>query len=368
MRPQSDQVQWAFFQPSEFSADERAVAWRVGAFESQDFYQGEDPPFDLDEFCLLSRGTPEARRRKALVLAERWGTLLTWCGVCHRRHIWDRVTPHPKTGHAVDLADSWRSVPRPPLRMDPPGAFLGDKGARMVRTGSEPAGDWLAWANVINAIRRVHVAHLAGRDGDAPDVAVLWPGPPLPGPTQRPAIAAVLNKWLSATCVSPAVALPTNPPGAPPIRVVTIGSVLAWFAWTLRHELTAETGAILSCPFVQPDGKVCGMTERLKRAGDKSRDLCELHYATQGKRDERTLAALLAEPPDPRPHAQTAASVEALAGRGVVISDTGETPRLVRPPAQSETEPPDQAYREWQGSDPARLVSKAEHERGRRRS
>ena len=333
-----DALQWAIPRPSEFSADGKGVAWRFGAFEGQEVYRGEEPAFDLDEFCLLSRGSSqEERKRRAAALAERWGSPLTLCGICHKRHIWDKIRPRSGRPRAVELADTWWSVPQPPLRMDPPGSYLGDKGSRMVRTGSESVGDWLTWANVINALRRVYVANRDGRAVESADVELFWPGGLPAGANPRVPIGAVVNQWLSATCVSPALGYPLDPPGAPPIRVVQVGSVLAWFGWVLREEFTAESGSVIACP-------ECGMTERLKRAGDKSRTLCARCYDRQSKRDERSLAELGAEHEEREGHGLAPASVEALAGKGVVISNTGETPRLVRPPVQSPTEPPDSAY------------------------
>ena len=392
MRRQPDAVEWAIPKPSEFSADARGISWRFGAFEPQEFYRADEgreyavpsvtaePSYLVDEFALLSRGTPGQRVSRAVALAERWHSPLTLCGVCGCRHLWRGGT-------------SWQNR-KPKLQLQgPAGAYLGDAGTRLAHTGAESVDEWLTWADVLNAIRRVAIANRAGRQGEPADVEMFWPVPMQPddphpdgdgsnepempagyrtasertaevkqaiaGADHRLLVARFVNKWLSATCVSPALTYSAEAgPGVPPIRIVRIGSVLAWLGWVLREELTSESGAVLSCPFEYPGGKVCGMTERLRRAGDKSRELCELHYNTQGKRDERA---------ELRHHEQAAASVEALAGRGVVIGASGETPRLVRPPVQGETEPPDHVYREWQGSDPARLVSRAGHGRSSRR-
>jgi hypothetical protein len=300
-----DAIEWAIPEPREFIAGGKGVAWRFGVLDPQVFYRADEgrewavpsvagrPAFLLDEFALLSRGTSEQRKARAGALAREWGSPLTLCGICGKRHNWDRVRPRPRGGHASELADSWWNVERPKLRLQgPPGKWLGDAGTRLVRVGQEFLDDWLVWANVINALRRVYVATSAGLAVDPLDVALFWPGPDAAAP--RVLVAAVVNQWLLATCVSPALALPEDPPGAPPLRVVRIGSVLAWLGWVLREELTSEVGAVGACP-------ECGMTFRLRRAGVKSRELCALHYDAQSKRDERARAAdqALAEEPAP---------------------------------------------------------------------
>ena len=123
----------------------------------------------------------------------------------------------------------------------------------------------------------------------------------------------------------------------------------------LREELTSESGAVLSCPFEYPGGKVCGMTERLRRAGDKSRELCELHYNTHGKRDERA---------ELRHHERAVVSLDALAEVGMVADEGGNIPLRSRAVVDEWVNPPDAdaaaaAAAEYEAYTPAVVAARA---------
>ena len=362
-----DEIEFWIPEPEKFDAAPGGISWRFPVLRPRTPYRADPgreyavpsnlgrPGYLLDWFALLSQGAPAERVGRVLGLANEWGSPLTLCGVCGCRHVWRGGT-------------SWQSRKSKPRLLLPPGvrpgdegSFLGDEGTRLVYAGAESVDEWLTWADVLNATRRVAIANRDGRQGEAADVARFWPDPLPDDADQRKLVAAFVSGWLSATCVVPTLAYSTEAgPGVPPMRVVRVGSILAWLGWVLRQELTAESGDVIACE--EPG---CGLTFHLVRARSnsaarKKRTLCNLHDARRRKREQRVAG------PEPRPEpwkVESEQSLDKLAEAGVEADESGNLPSRAHAFVQGGTEPPDQVYREWQGSDPARLVGRAVHSR-----
>lgn len=408
-----DELEFWIPEPEKFDAASGGISWRESVFRPREPFRADAgreyivpsslgrPGYLLDWFALLSQGAPAERVGRVLGLAKEWGSPLTLCGVCGSRHVWRGGT-------------SWQSRKRRPSLLLPPGvrrgeegSHLGDGGTRLVYVGAESVDEWLTWADVLNAIRRVAIANRGGRQGEPADVERFWPVPMQPDdphpdgdgsnepempPGYRPAsertasvkqaiagadhrqlVAAFVNKWLSATCVSPTLAYSAEAgPGVPPMRVVRVGSILAWLGWVLREELTAESGDVRAC--TEPR---CGLTFHLIRACSntplrRSRELCTLHDVRRRKREQR------ANRPMPRPEpwkVESERSLNELAELGVEPDQSGRIPPIDRahmPPAElsallRDDAKGDEAFMAWAGDDPNRQESPVSREAGRHR-
>ena len=311
MRRQSDTIEFSIPEPAGFAVAVEGVTWGPWKPNPHGFEVTADDaapaiPIQLaqrlDDFCTISRGDPAARVVRALTLARDWGSPLTLCGICARRHVWDRATPDPRLGRSPALYGRWRVA-----------------GAKLAGKGGEPLREWLAWAEIANALRRTAAANRDGRPGDPADLATLWPvalqpDDPHPagdgssepdfdrelpvavrrarveearaGADLRLLIAGTVNEWIRSTCTAPGLNYREGASaGAPAVPVVRVGSILGLLGWVLREELTRQSGAIGTCA-------VCSVTffkerRRVDTDKTKSRTLCELHDRQRRKREER---------------------------------------------------------------------------------
>jgi hypothetical protein len=232
----------------------------------------------LDELAALSRTRGRLPATLAGDLATAWGVPLSLCGVCRMRHVRDQAGWHAEES-----------------------------------IGREPIADWIAWAEVVNALRRSVLRVQAGDLVTDEDLAGVWgPRPWVPpryageAPTRKPwdavhrdpmtlrqRVYRAINEWLVGTCVAPAIGRGDEDPDEAPARsVVRIGSRLALVGWALRQDLTTDEGEVRICEGGDGDAPGCGITWHVERRrvdteGRKRRRLCPACFAVVDNKASR---------------------------------------------------------------------------------